>query len=139
MKLKELLSKEFFVYIILKLISILLMSISLFYLFFSNKKDVFLGILLFIIGLIFLLLVSLKDKPKLVTCLNKSNFFVSFFVNTSLYLCIVMIGLFFTFDFKETLFDEKIFFIVLIVIFVTSVFAYMYCCKKNKILNQKEK
>lgn len=135
MKLKKLLSKDFFVYISFKLISILLISISMFYLFFSNKIDVFLGMVLFIIGLIFLLLVSFKEKPKLPTCLNKSNFFVSFFVNTSLYISVVMIGLFYTFYFKEILLDEKIFFIILIIVFLIGILTCMYCCKRNKILN----
>lgn len=135
MKLKKLLCKEFFVYISFRLISILLISIAMFCLFFSNKIDVFLGIVLFIIGLIFLLLVSLREKPKLATCLNKSNFFVSFLVNTSLYISVVMMGLFYTFYFKEISSDERIFFIILVIVFLIGISLYLYCCRRNKILN----
>ena len=138
MELKELMTKEFFIYIFFKLLSICFITISLFSIFFREEKNIFLGGLLFVIGFIFLILTSLTEKPKLATCLDKSGFLVSFFINTSLHLCIAMIGLFYTFDFRETLFDEKMFFIVLIVIFATSTFAYLYCCKKNFISKEEK-
>lgn len=80
MGLKELMTREFFMYIFFRLLGIGFMTISLFSLFFIKEKNIFLGGLLFVIGFIFLILTSLIEKPKLATCLNKNGFFLSFFL-----------------------------------------------------------
>jgi len=127
MKLKEFLTKEFFIYIFLKLLSISLITISLFSIFFREEKNIFLGGLLFIIGFIFLILTSLIEKPKLATCLSKNGFFISFFVKTNLFVGVSLLTLSIAFGFDGL--------IILSSILLFGIFSYFFCCKKNKILD----
>lgn len=127
MELKEFLTREFFIYIFFKLLSICFITISLFSIFFREEKNIFLGGLLFVIGFIFLILTSLTEKPKLATCLDKSGFFISLFVKTCLVVGVSLLALSIVFGFDDL--------IILSSILLFGIFSYFFCCKRNMILN----
>lgn len=127
MSLKELLTKEFFVYIFFKLLSICFMTISLFSIFFREDRNIFLGGLLFAVGFIFLILISITEKPKLATCLNKNGFFISLLIKTSLFVGVSLLVLSIVFGFDSL--------IILSSILLFGIFSYFFCCKRNMILD----
>lgn len=127
MELKELMTKEFFIYIFFKLLSICFITISLFSIFFRKEKNIFLGGLLFVIGFIFLILTSLIEKPKLATCLDKCGFFKSLFIKTSLFVGVSLLALSIAFGFDGL--------IILSSILLFGIFSYFFCCKRNMILD----
>lgn len=127
MELKEFLTREFFIYIFFKLLSICFITISLFSIFFREDKNIFLGGLLFVIGFIFLILTSLTEKPKLATCLDKSGFFISLLIKTSLFVGVSLLALSIAFGFDDL--------IILSSILLIGIFSYFFCCKRNMILD----
>lgn len=120
-------TKEFFIYIFFKLLSICFITISLFSIFFREEKNIFLGGLLFVIGFIFLILTSLTEKPKLATCLDKSGFFISLLIKTSLFVGVSLLALSIAFGFDDL--------IILSSILLIGIFSYFFCCKRNMILD----
>lgn len=132
MNLKENLTKEFFVYIFFRLASILFMTIALFYMFFSKDINYLLGIVLFLIGIIFLFLTTMRDRPKLANCLKNKNFFISFLIKTSLILGVSLFSLSIIFGFENSIIEKNTFLVSCFTLVLFGVFSYVYCCKKIK-------
>lgn len=135
MSLKEFLTKKFFFYVFLRITTIILMVLALFYLYFSSDTNIILSLVLFVLSLVFMIITQKIKKPKLTTCLDKSNFFVLLIVPTITYIGLGMLALGFVNGFENILINKQhfLFFAILLIFFGVAV--YLFCCKKNKILD----
>jgi len=127
--------KEFLLYITFRFLSIVLLVLSLFYLFFQENTNIALGVALLVGGIVLLIIMNEQTKPKWATCLEQSNIAVSFVIRTALHVICALIVLAFSFGLDELVVSKEIFFTTMIGLVVFSLLGYVWCCKRNKILD----
>ena len=128
--------KEFLLYISLRFLSIILLVLSLFYLFFQENTHIILVTVLLICGIVLFAIMDKQTKPKWATCLDKSNLILSFVIRLALYISCALIVLAFSFGLEELIVSKEEFFITMIVLTVFSILGYVWCCKRNKNLDE---
>lgn len=131
---KELLNKEYFVYIVFRFITITIFVTAAFFL--LNLESV--GNIYFVVSLyvvaIFLIIKTDKLKvPKLAKCLNKSPFYIRLFVNFLIYIGLGLLVISAITGFK----DMNLVYIN-IALFLFGSGLYFYICKRNKIFEKKD-
>ncbi len=134
MQLNQLFKKDFLIYIVLKTIGTVLMLLAIYYSIFSKEPKYILAIGLFIISFLFTVRYAKIDKPLLATCLDKSNFVVSFTLGLFMNIGLGLLILGYIEGVETVNLNKNSFISVFLGIFIVGVGGYLFCCKRNGIL-----
>lgn len=132
---KELLNKEYFVYIVFRFLSIVTMVLAVFFLLnFEFVGNIYFVISLFVVSFFFVVATNRLKIPKLAKCLYKTPIYVSLFVGLFIYLGLGLLVISVVTGFKDM---NIVYFNIALFIFGT--ILYFYICNKNKIFERENK
>lgn len=135
MKIKELLTKEYFKWLFFKTLTSGLIILSVYFVIIPKDQNIFLGISLFILSMAtYYQYYKIKPTPPLATCLDNSGMIASMYATTTMSLGLGFILLASFFGFEQFSYGVSVTVSICLVIFASGVAVYIYNCKKNGVI-----
>lgn len=131
---KELLNKDYFVYIVFKFLTITTIVLAIYFLLnIESIGNLYFVISLFVVNIFLTITTSRLKTPKLAKCLYKTPIYINIFVGLFIHLGL---GLFVISVATGFVHINIVYFSVALFIFGVSI--YFYICKRNKIFEKKD-
>lgn len=135
MKIKELLTKEYFKWLFFKASTSGLIILSVYFFIIDKDSNILLGVILFGLSMFtFGGYYRIKPTPPLATCLNKSGLLASMYATTTMSAGLGFILLVSLFGIENFSYGLTVVFGTCGALFASGVAVYIYNCKKNGVI-----
>lgn len=135
MKIKELLTKEYFKWLFFKTMTSGLIIVSVYFLIIPQNQNIIFGVFLFLLSMFtYHRYYKIKPTPPFANCLHKSGFVTSVYATTTMSVGLGFILLVSLFGMDNFTTRIEVVFGICGALFASGVAVYIYNCKKNGVI-----